>query len=328
MRSHRGTPGQEGILRMSYRAVEHPSIGWIGAGRMGVQMASRLLDAGYDVAVYNRTMAKAAPLINLGAVPAESPADLAGRDVVFTMVAASDDLLEVTTGPNGVLSDPARAPGLIVDFTTVSMQASAAVREAGEKRGVEFLAAPVSGNPKVVRAGKLSLAVSGSLETFAAAEPLLRAFGYRVTYVGEDEVARLVKICHNVLLGVTIQALAEVTVLAEKGGASRAAFLEFINHSVLGSMFTKYKSPALVHLDFTPTFTVPLLLKDFDLGLAASRELEAPMPVAAAAAALVASALGAGYRTEDFATVLLEQARRAGVTLVPEDAEVDDGLGG
>jgi 3-hydroxyisobutyrate dehydrogenase-like beta-hydroxyacid dehydrogenase len=295
---------------------------------MGVQMASRLLDAGYDVAVYNRTMAKAAPLISRGAVAVAGPADLAGCDVVFTMVAASDDLLEVTTGENGVLADPARAPGLIVDFTTVSMQASAAVREAGEKRGTEFLAAPVSGNPKVVRAGKLSLAVSGKAETFAAAEPLLEVLGHRVTYVGEDEVARLVKICHNVLLGVTIQALAEVTVLAEKGGASRAAFLEFINHSVLGSMFTRYKSPALVHLDFTPTFTVPLLLKDFDLGLAASRELETPMPIAAAAAALVASALGAGYRTEDFATVLLEQARRAGVTLVPEDAEVDDGLEG
>lgn len=313
---------------MPYRALEQPSIGWIGAGRMGVAMASRLLDAGYDVAVYNRTMAKAAPLISRGAVPADCPADLAGRDVVFTMVAASDDLLQVTTGESGVLADPASAPGLLVDFTTVSMQASAAVREAGEKRGTEFLAAPVSGNPKVVRAGKLSLAVSGKVETYAAAEPLLQAFGHRVTYVGEDEVARLVKICHNVLLGVTIQALAEVTVLAEKGGASRAAFLEFINHSVLGSMFTRYKSPALVHLDFTPTFTNPLLLKDFDLGLAASRELEAPMPVAAAAAALVASALGAGYRTEDFATVLLEQARRSGVTLVPEDAEVDDGLEG
>jgi 3-hydroxyisobutyrate dehydrogenase-like beta-hydroxyacid dehydrogenase len=242
------------------------------------------------------------------------------------MVSSSDDLLQVTSGPNGVLS-AVRSPRLLVDFTTVSVQASAAVREAAEKRGAEFLAAPVSGNPKVVSAGKLSLAVSGKAETFTAAESLLQVFGHRVTYVGEDEVARLVKICHNVLLGVTIQTLAEVTVLAEKGGASRAAFLEFINHSVLGSMFTRYKSPALVHLDFTPTFTLPLLLKDFDLGLAASRELEAPMPIAAAAAALVASALGAGYRTEDFATVLLEQARRAGITLEPEDAEVDDGLG-
>lgn len=313
---------------MADRALEHPSIGWIGAGRMGLQMASRLLDAGYALAIYNRTPAKAAPLISRGAVLAEFPVDLAGRDVVFTMVSSSDDLLAVTAGPNGVLSDPVSAPKLVVDFTTVSMQASAAAREAAEKRGTEFLAAPVSGNPKVVRAGKLSLAVSGKLETFGEAEPLLQVFGHRVTYVGEDEVARLVKICHNVLLGVTIQTLAEVTVLAEKGGASRAAFLEFINHSVLGSMFTRYKSPALVHLDFTPTFTNPLLLKDFDLGLAASRELEAPMPIAAAAAALVASALGAGYRTEDFATLLLEQARRAGITLEPEDTEVDDGLEG
>jgi 3-hydroxyisobutyrate dehydrogenase-like beta-hydroxyacid dehydrogenase len=301
-------------------------IGWIGAGRMGLQMGSRLLDAGYDVAVYNRTAAKAAPMVSRGAVAVDSPADLAGRDVVFAMVSGSDDLLQVPTGANGVLTDPERSPKLFVDFSTVSMEASAAVREAAEKRGTDVLAAPVSGNPKVVSAGKLSLAVSGRADTFAAAEPLLALFGARVTYVGEGEVARLVKICHNVLLGVVIQALTEVTVLAEKGGTSRAAFLEFINHSVLGSMFTRYKSPALVNLDFSPTFTNPLLLKDFDLGLAAARDLEAPMPVAAVAAALVASALGAGYRTEDFASLILEQARRSGITLTPENVEVNDGL--
>lgn len=311
---------------MAYRALEQPLVGWIGAGRMGLQMAARLLDAGYDVAVYNRTAAKAAPMVSRGAVAVDCPADLAGRDVVFTMVSGSDDLLQVTTGVNGVLADPDRSPKLLVDFSTVSMQASAEVREAAEKRGTEFLAAPVSGNPKVVSSGRLSLAVSGGQETFAAAEPLLALFGARVTYVGEDEVARLVKICHNVLLGVVIQSLAEVTVLAEKGGTSRAAFLEFINHSVLGSVFSRYKSPALVNLDFTPTFTIPLLLKDFDLGLAAARELEAPMPVAAAAAALVASALGAGYRTEDFASLILEQARRSGIALASEDVEMDDGL--
>jgi 3-hydroxyisobutyrate dehydrogenase len=311
---------------MAYRALSQPMIGWIGAGRMGLQMGFRLLDEGYDVAVYNRTAAKAAPMVSRGAVAVDSPADLAGRDVVFAMVSGSDDLLQVTTGANGVLTHPERSPKLFVDFSTVSMEASAAVREAGEKRGTDVLAAPVSGNPKVVGAGKLSLAVSGRADTFAAAEPLLALFGARVTYVGEGEVARLVKICHNVLLGVVIQALTEVTVLAEKGGTSRAAFLEFINHSVLGSMFTRYKSPALVNLDFSPTFTNPLLLKDFDLGLAAARDLEAPMPVAAAAAALVASALGAGYRTEDFASLILEQARRSGITLTPENVEVDDGL--
>src|SRR5215469_8160434 len=173
---------------MPYRALEHPSIGWIGAGRMGVQMASRLLQAGYDVAIYNRTMAKAAPLIEQGAAAADRPADLAGRDVVFTMVAGPDDLVQVAAGEHGVLTDPARAPGLLVDFTTVSVQASAAVRAAADKRGTEYLAAPVSGNPKVVQAGKLSLAVSGARETFDAAEPLLQVFGSRVTYVGEDEV--------------------------------------------------------------------------------------------------------------------------------------------
>jgi 3-hydroxyisobutyrate dehydrogenase-like beta-hydroxyacid dehydrogenase len=311
---------------MAYRALEKPAVGWIGAGRMGLQMASRLIDAGYDVAIYNRTAVKAAPMISRGAVAVEQPSDLAGRDVVFTMVSGSDDLLQVTTGAHGVLADPGRSPALLVDFSTVSMEASAAVRDAGRKRETDFLAAPVSGNPKVVSAGKLSLAVSGRAEVFAAAEPLLALFGARVTYVGDDEVARLVKICHNVLLGVVIQALAEVTVLAEKGGASRAAFLEFINHSVLGSMFTRYKSPALVNLDFTPTFTNPLLLKDLDLGLAAARDLQAPMPVAATAAAMVASALGAGYRTEDFATLILEQARRSGITLTAENVKVDDGL--
>jgi 3-hydroxyisobutyrate dehydrogenase-like beta-hydroxyacid dehydrogenase len=161
---------------------------------------------------------------------------------------------------------------------------------------------------------------------FDEVEPVLRVLGRGVTYVGEDEVARLVKIAHNVFLGVVIQSLAEITVLAEKGGVSRAAFLSFLNDSVMGSVFTRYKSPALVNLDFTPTFTMPLLRKDFDLGLAAARSLEAPMPIASATAQLVASAVGAGHTDQDFATLVLEQARRSGLTLTAEDVAVDDGL--
>ncbi|WP_346055824.1 NAD-binding protein [Amycolatopsis dongchuanensis] len=147
-----------------------------------------------------------------------------------------------------------------------------------------------------------------------------------MTYVGDGEVARLVKIAHNVFLGVVTQSLAEITVLAEKGGTSRAAFLEFLNNSVMGSVFSRYKTPALVNLDFTPTFTMPLLRKDFDLGLAAARDLEVPMPVAAATAQLVWEAIGAGSRENDFAELLLEQARRSGIELKPEHATVDDGL--
>jgi 3-hydroxyisobutyrate dehydrogenase-like beta-hydroxyacid dehydrogenase len=178
----------------------------------------------------------------------------------------------------------------------------------------------------VVRSGKLTLAVSGPRESFDEVEPLLRLLGRGVTYVGEDEVARLVKICHNVFLGVVIQSLSEITLLAERGGTSRAAFLEFLNDSVMGSTFTRYKSPALVNLDFAPTFTMPLLSKDFDLGLAAAHDLDVPMPLAAAAAQLVASAVGAGYRDVDFAALILEQARRSGLDIAAENVIVDDGL--
>jgi 3-hydroxyisobutyrate dehydrogenase len=302
-------------------------IGWIGTGRMGAALVTRLLDAGCDVAVYNRTAAKAQPLAERGAAVVARPVDLADRDVVFVMVAASPDLEEVTTGDGGVLTAPGHAPGVLVDSSTVSVEASAAVRAEAGKRGTEFLAAPVSGNPKVVAAGQLTFAVSGPRAAYERVEPLIALLGRGSTYVGDGEVARLVKICHNVLLGVVTQSLAEITVLAEKGGTSRAAFLEFLNDSVLGSTFTRYKTPAFVNLDFTPTFTMPLLRKDFDLALDAARELEAPMPIASATAQLVASAVGAGHVDEDFAALLMEQARRAGMTLAPEDVAVDDGLG-
>ncbi|MEV7344668.1 NAD(P)-dependent oxidoreductase [Streptomyces sp. NPDC093544] len=311
---------------MTYVAEDPPRIGWIGIGRMGYQLAARLLDAGYDVAVQNRTRAKAEPLAELGATVVDRPQDLADRDVVFVMVSASADLEEVTTGPGGVLTDPDSAPRVLIDSSTVSAQASAQVRAEAAKRGTALLAAPVSGNPKVIAAGRLTIAASGPREVFDQVEPLLNTLGRGVTYVGDDEVARLVKIAHNIFLGVVTQSLAEITLLAEKGGVSRAAFLAFLNDSVMGSVFTRYKSPALVNLDFKPTFTMPLLRKDFDLGLAEARALEVPMPLASATAQLVAGAIGAGHTDEDFATLILEQARRSGVTLEPENVVVDDGL--
>ncbi|MEU9335369.1 NAD(P)-dependent oxidoreductase [Streptomyces sp. NPDC048290] len=310
---------------MTYVATDRPRIGWIGTGRMGFQLASRLLDAGHDVAVQNRTRAKAEPLAARGATVVDRPDQLADRDVVFVTVSASADLQAVTTGPGGVLTAD-RAPGVLIDSSTVSAEVSTLVRRAAADRGADFLAAPVSGNPQVIAAGKLTVAVSGDRPVYDAVAPLLALLGRGVTYVGEAETARLVKLAHNVFLGVVTQSLAEITVLAERGGVSRAAFLEFLNDSVMGSVFTRYKSPALVGLDFTPTFTNVLLRKDFDLGLAAARELEVPMPLAAATAQLVQSAVGAGLTDDDFATLLLEQARRSGLALEPEDTPVDDGL--
>jgi 3-hydroxyisobutyrate dehydrogenase-like beta-hydroxyacid dehydrogenase len=146
--------------------------------------------------------------------------------------------------------------------------------------------------------------------------------------VGEGDTARLVKICHNLFLGVVTQSMAEITVLAEKGGVPRAAFLDFLNNSVMGSTFTRYKAPAFVHLDYTPTFTPVLLRKDFDLGLAAARQLDVPMPVAATTAQLVQASVSSGRVDEDFAILLDLQARSSALELKPEDVPVDDGLAG
>lgn len=305
---------------------EELNVGWIGAGRMGFALIERLLDAGHDVSVYNRTRSKAEPLAIRGAKIVDTPAELADRDVVFIMVSASSDLEAVTTGENGLFTAQ-KLPQIIIDSSTVSASVSAKIRSLAGERGGALLAAPVSGSPKVVKSGKLTLAVSGPREIFERSEHLLNALGKGVTYVGEDEVARLVKICHNVFLGVVTQSLAEITVLAEQGGVDRAAFLDFLNQSVMGSVFTRYKSPAFVNLDFTPSFTPVLLRKDFDLGLEAAREHGVPMPVAALSAELVTSTIGAGYIEEDFATLLLEQARRSGVELRSQDIFVDDGLG-
>jgi 3-hydroxyisobutyrate dehydrogenase-like beta-hydroxyacid dehydrogenase len=294
---------------------------------MGYELVSRLLRAGHDVAVYNRTRAKAEPLAELGAEIVDSPAELGERDVVFTMVAGPKDFKEVVLGPRGILSGD-RRPRLIVDSTTASPAASGEVRAAADELGVALLAAPVSGNPKVVKAGRLTICVSGPRDAWEEARPYLELLAYAVTYVGEGERARLVKICHNLMLGVVSQCMAEVTVLAEKGGVSRADFLAFLNESVMGSTFTRYKTPAFVNLDFTPTFTPALLLKDFDLGFEAARELDVPMPVAAVTQQIVQGMLGQGYDDVDFAALLELEARASGYELASEDVPVSDGLGG
>jgi 3-hydroxyisobutyrate dehydrogenase-like beta-hydroxyacid dehydrogenase len=302
-------------------------LGWVGAGRMGHALVTRLLEAGCDVSVYNRTRSKAEPLAERGATIVDRPADLGDRDIVFTVVAGPTDFQQVVTGPEGLLSGDGTHPSVIVDSTTISAEASAVVRAEAEKRGTALLAAPVSGNPKVVKAGRLTMVTSGPRAAHETALPYLETMaGGGVTYVGEGERARLVKVCHNLMLGIIAQSLAEILVLGEKGGVSREAMMEFLNNSVLGSTFTRYKTPAYVNLDFAPTFTPPLLLKDFDLGYEAARELGVPMPVAAAAQQVVQALIGNGYTDVDFAALIELQAKASGLELAPEAAPVSDGL--
>jgi 3-hydroxyisobutyrate dehydrogenase-like beta-hydroxyacid dehydrogenase len=301
-------------------------LGWLGTGRMGLMLVRRLLEAGCDVAVYNRTRAKAEPLAELGAKIVSSPAELSGRDIVFATVGTPRDLIAAVLGEDGLATGES-VPAILVDCSTISAEVSMQIREQLAARGTELLAAPVMGNPKVVRAGKMTAAVSGPREAFDLAEPYLDMLGSGVTYVGDGEEARTVKLCHNLILGVVAQSLAEITVLAEKSGISRQAFLECLNRSVMGSLFTGYKTPAYVNLDFEPTFTATLLRKDFDLGLAAAREHEVPMPVAAVVHQLIQGLVGRGYGDADFAALLQQQADSAGLPLVSEHADVPDGLG-
>ena len=301
-------------------------IGWVGAGRMGYALAERLLKGGVRLSIYNRTRSKAEPLAALGAMVVGELADLASCDIVFVIVAASDDLVEVVSGPKGLLSRRDKTPRIVVDASTVSESASAEVRELLAKRGAAFLAAPVSGNPKVVRSGKLSVVVSGPKTAFDEAEPYLKRFGRGVSYVGEGERARIVKICHNVYLGIVAQALSEITILAEKNGVPRHAFLAFLNDSVMGSVFSRYKTPAYVNLDFAATFTPPLLRKDLDLGLAAAREHDVPMPLTAMTREIIQGMIGQGYTDCDFAALVEVEAKGAGLKLVSENVKVSDGL--
>jgi 3-hydroxyisobutyrate dehydrogenase-like beta-hydroxyacid dehydrogenase len=306
-------------------ATHKDTIGWIGIGRMGFAMAERLAKSGADLTVWNRTRAKAEPLAARGAKIADRLVDLAACDIVFVMVSTWDDVREVIAGPQGLLSG-ARAPKLVVECSSISLEGSAELRELLAARGVALLAAPVSGNAKVIKAGRLSFVCSGPKSAYDAALPWLRAIAPAASYVGEGELSRIVKICHNVFLGVVTQSLAEITVLAQKAGVPRHAFLDFINQSVMGSTFTRYKSPAFVNLDFKVTFTPKLLRKDLDLGLDAARRFEVPMPLASLTRDLVQSLIGRGMDDEDFAKLIVQQAMASGLELAAEHVAVDDGL--
>jgi 3-hydroxyisobutyrate dehydrogenase-like beta-hydroxyacid dehydrogenase len=288
------------------------TLGWLGTGRMGTAIVTRLLDGGRPVTVWNRTAAKTGPLASRGAEVADSIVALGACDVVFVMVSGPRDLEEVVLGEGGLLSAETR-PQILVDCSTVSEAASARIREAAAALGVAFLAAPVCGNPDVFADGQGSFIVSGPEEVFETVRPDLELIAKTVVLVGDAEQARLVKLAHNLYLGMMVQSLVEVVTLAEKAGTSRAAFLEFFNGSALTSAWIQRRGPELVDRDWHLTFTNELLRKDFDLGLAAARELEVPMPTTSMVYQLIQSAIGNGLREEDFLSLYELQASSAGL---------------
>jgi len=289
---------------------------------MGYAMAERLAKGGCDVTVWNRTAEKAQPLTEYGAKVAKQLKELASKDIVFCMVSTWDDVKQVMDK----LLAGSEKPRMVVECSSISLEGSAELREMLAEQKVQYLAAPVSGNAKVIKAGKLTFVVSGPKAAYDAAKPYLDMMGTGSSYVGEGELSRIAKICHNVMLGVVMQNLCEITILAQKAGMPRHAFLDFLNKSVMGSMFTRYKTPALVNLDFHVTFTPKLLRKDLDLGLDAGRRLEVPMPLSSLMRDLLQQMIGQGMTEQDFSTLILAQAKASGIELKPENVNVGDGL--
>ena len=209
-----------------------PRIGWIGIGRMGLPHGRALLKAGHDVSIWNRTAAKAEPLAQPAPRSSTSSATSPSCDVVFSIVSTGKDLEEVYFGKDGVVHGRnGKLPAVFVDCSTIALEESAAIRERLTELGSDFLACPVSGNAKVIKAGQLSAVASGPEALFRQVEPLIEVFAPQgVSYVGEGELARVCKIAHNVMLGVVIENLIEIMLVAEKTGVPRHAFLAFMNN--------------------------------------------------------------------------------------------------
>ncbi len=265
-------------------------------------MAERVLDAGFPLVVYNRTPGKADALASRGAESAGSAADLAGQvDVVFTSL-ADDGAFEAVAGE---LIAGARPGTVLADTSTVSPAVSARVSSLAEGASVDYLRAPVSGNPTVVRAGNLRFIVSGERETLERVEPVLQAIGAATHYVGEGERARIVKLAINLMIAGIAQLMSEALVLGEASGVSRSDMLDVMEDSAVGAPFVKYKKEPLIRDDFSATFTTTLMEKDIDLVLDVAEQAGVELPVAREMKTLLRATAEAGYADDDFMALFL-----------------------
>jgi 3-hydroxyisobutyrate dehydrogenase-like beta-hydroxyacid dehydrogenase len=272
-------------------------VGLIGLGNMGTAIAERLLDAGYELAVHNRTPGKADALAARGATIARTVGDLVEHANVVLTSLADDDALEAVAAD---VLDMARPGTVLVDMSTVSPAASARVAARAATASVAYLRAPVSGNPTVVRAGNLSFIVSGPPETLERVEPVIRAIGPTVHHVGDSEQARIVKLAINLMIAGIVQLMSEALVLGEASGVSRAALLEVMGSSAVGAPLVKYKAEPLLRDDYSATFTTELMEKDIDLALDAAEKAGVELPVTTELKGLLRAAIEAGYGNDDF----------------------------
>jgi 3-hydroxyisobutyrate dehydrogenase-like beta-hydroxyacid dehydrogenase len=286
----------------------------VGLGLMGEPIGRRLLAAGHELTVYNRTTSRTEPFAADGATVAASlPAVWETAELCVTMV-ANDDALRAVAAQAGGLLEAGRAGRMLVDMSTISPVASAEVASGAQEAGVGYLRAPVSGNPGVVRAGNLSIVVSGDRSTFDAAEPVLRDIGPNVFYVGPDEQARVVKLALNLMIGGTAQLIAEAVLFGEQNGVDRATMLQVMGASAVGSPFVKYKSAPLVERDYATTFSLANMHKDLEMALTTAETVETPLPVTFLVDQLVQACIADGMAETDLMGLLPHLQRDAGLT--------------
>jgi len=288
-------------------------VGFVGIGIMGSRMAARLLAAGHEVTVWNRTPEKAAKLVESGAILAASPALAAeGKDICFTNMADGAALKAVCLGPDGVLrADP--LPALLVDMGTVGPAESAEIAAAADAQGLGYLRSPVSGSTVLAEAGKLTILASGEQATYDAADPYLAELGEVRYYVGTGEAARVLKLVLNMMVSTQVQILAEGVVLGEKAGLDWDKMIEVISNSVVASPLVKYKAGPLTARNYNPAFLLGLMIKDLDLALATAAEAGVELPTTRAVRQFYVQAAEAGHAEKDFSAVTLELEKMAGL---------------
>jgi 3-hydroxyisobutyrate dehydrogenase-like beta-hydroxyacid dehydrogenase len=289
-------------------------LGFVGLGVMGSEMVLRLLSKGHTVTGYNRTRSKAERLVQKGMKWGDSPrAVAAAADVLFSMVTNSAALEAIVEGPEGILAG--LSPGkFYVDISTVSPEYSRVVAAKVRTKGCDMVDAPVSGSVITLQEGKLSVMVGGSRETFEKLKPILLEIGPKVTHVGDNGLALVMKIATNLSLAVQMLAFSEGVLLAEKSGISREIAVEVLVNSAIASPMIKYRGPFVLRLPDEAWFNVNMMQKDMLLALELGRKLDVPMPSTAVTNEFLTAARGMGLVKEDFAVVYDVLAQMSGVS--------------
>ena len=289
------------------------NLGYIGLGAMGGRIAARLLAKGHAVTGYNRTRAKARPLIDRGMAWADSPKAVAqATDVILVNVADSASLEAVADGPDGFVAGLSNSK-VVIDMSTVSPARSRLVVERVRKMGADMLEAPVSGGVSLVEQGRLSVMVGGRRTTFERVKPLLDDVGQKVTYVGESGLALSLKLATNISIAAQMLALAESVVLAEKSGIPRETVVEVLTSSAIASPLVQYKAPCILKMPKQAQFTTNMMQKDMKLALELGRELQVPLLTGALINELLSAARAQGFGDHDFATLFHVLERLSGV---------------